>query len=104
MPSHIRRKLVSLVGERPLVKCVLEGKRCEGLWDTGAMVSMVGLDWLKENFPEVNILSVMEFVEGDNLHLCTANNGKVVVEGVAIQSFSIGVPWFRCRLWCRRTR
>ena len=54
------------------------------------MVSMVGLDWLTERYPDVEILSVMEFVEGDQLHLCTANNSKVAVEGIAILAFSIG--------------
>ena len=39
--GKIRRKLVSLVGEKPMVVCALEGEECEALWDTGAMVSMV---------------------------------------------------------------
>ena len=63
--SKLRRKLVSLVGDKPMVVCMLEGENCEALWDTGAMVSMVSREWLRANFPELPILSVMDFLEGD---------------------------------------
>ena len=34
LPYKVRRKLVKLVGSRPLVKFLLNGKHEEGLWDS----------------------------------------------------------------------
>ena len=53
------------------------------------MVSLINFDWFEERFPTKLIQSVYEFLEGDNLHLCAANNTNVEVEGVAILEFSI---------------
>ena len=88
--GRVRRKLVKLVGEKPMVVCSLNGVDMEVLWDTGAMVSMVNRKWLQENHPDLPILSVMEFLEGDELHLCTANNSKIAVEGVVVMAVNIG--------------
>ena len=88
--GKIRRKLVNLVGEKPMVVCALEGEECEALSDTGAMVSMVWKGWLDTNHPDLSVMSVMDFLEGDQLHLCTANNSRVAVEGVVIMSVEVG--------------
>ena len=86
----VKNTLVKLVGEKPIIKCQLKDVDCEALWDTGSMVSLMGLDWFNENFPDEEILSVQDFLEGDNLHLCAANNTIVEVEGVAILNLNIG--------------
>ena len=88
--GHVRRKLVNLIGEKPMVVCSIDGVHTEVLWDTGAMVSMVNGKWLRTNYPDLPIMPVMDFLEGDNLHLCTANNTKVVVEGVVVMAVTIG--------------
>ena len=98
---EIRRRLVSLVGEKPLVSCRLNGKGCDALWDTGAMVSMVCKAWLEIFHPNQEIMSLIDFVEGDDLTLCTANNTKVAVEGIAVMNVEIGnssvpVPFVVC--------
>ena len=86
----LKRKLVSLVGEKPLVNCQLGGKDCEALWDTGAQVSLVNLSWLQNNYPEEKVQSLEEFLEGDSLHLFAANNSKVAIEGVVVLPFQVG--------------
>ena len=73
-----------------MVTCRLNGKACDALWDTGAMVSMVCTEWLLRYHPDLQIMSVMDFVKGDHLHLCTANNTEVAVEGIVILNFEIG--------------
>ena len=90
MKVNMRNRLVRLIGEKPMVNCTLNGEECCGLWDTGSMVSLLNKDWFKEKFPEENVLSVSEFLEGDNLNLCAANNTKVEVEGVAVVAFGFG--------------
>ena len=86
----VQNRLIRLIGEKPLLNCSLNGVTCEALWDTGSMVSLVNIDWVKENVPDELIQSVSEFLEGDNLHLCAANNTNVKVEGVVILKFCIG--------------
>ena len=39
LPRKMKLQLVKLVGDRPLVNICLDGKRIQGLWDTGAMIS-----------------------------------------------------------------
>ena len=90
MKVNMKNRLVRLIGEKPMVNCTLNGEECCGLWDTGSMVSLLNKDWFKETFPEENVLSVSEFLEGDNLNLCAANNTKVEVEGVAVVAFGFG--------------
>ena len=86
----VKDSLVNLVGEKPMLSCTLNGKQSKALWDTGAMVSMVDRAWITETDPECEILSVEEFLKGDNLHLYAANNTKVDIEGVAMVKFGLG--------------
>ena len=87
---RLRNRLVKLVGEKPMLDCSIGGRKCDALWDTGAMVSMVSLQWLKECGLDFDVMSVEEFLEGDKLHLCAANNTNVDVEGIAVLNVGIG--------------
>ena len=86
----LKNSLVRLVGEKPMLKCNLNGKKCDALWDTGAMVSMGDKEWITETDPNCEILTVEQFLEGDNLHLYAANNTKVDIEGIAMVKFGLG--------------
>ena len=86
----LKRKLVSLVGEKPIVNCIIGGKKSEALWDTGAMVSVVNTDWLAEKYPSAEIQSIQQFLEGDSLHLVTANNSPISIRGVVVLDVDIG--------------
>ena len=87
----LKNGLVKLVGEKPMLSCKLNKKECEALcWDTGAMVSLVDSRWLAETDPECEILTIEQFLEGDNLHLSAANNTNVDIEGVAMLTFGLG--------------
>ena len=85
-----KNELIRLVGEKAVVNCVLGGVSESVLWDTGAMVSLVGKEWVESNFPNTDVLAVSDFLEGDDLHLCTANNSEVTVEGVVVLNFGLG--------------
>ena len=45
LPYKMKLRLVKLVGERPLVNIHLNGKKIQGLWDTGAMISLMNKIW-----------------------------------------------------------
>ena len=84
-------KLVKLVGEKPMLRCRLDGKVVEMLWDTGSMISLVGRKWVKRNFPQKKIYSVREFLEEkEELKVTAANSSEVNVDGVILFYFSVG--------------
>ena len=90
IPFKHQKNLVKLIGEKPLVNCYLKEKNLKCLWDTGSMVSLVNKNWLTQNFPSAQILSVENFLElNEKLDLRAANNTKVNVEGVCILKFSL---------------
>ena len=90
VPQH--GKLVRLVGEKAVINCLIGGfVTTKALWDTGAMVSMVDIEWLRSNFPDEKILPISEFLDGDDLHLFTANNSVLAVEGVVVLKFGLGL-------------
>ena len=85
----VKNKLVRLVGEKPVLRCSLNGVACNALWDTGSMVSIISSSWFRNQFPNVKIWKLSEFLEGDSLNLVAANNTPVEVDGVAILEFNI---------------
>ena len=46
---EVKKRLVSLVGERCMVGCKIGTVQADVLWDTGAQVSLISKIWLKEN-------------------------------------------------------
>ena len=54
------------------------------------MVSMVSTRWLETHSPDTKIMTIEEFLEGNNLHLMAANNTNVEIAGVAVLDFRIG--------------
>ena len=86
--AKTQAKLVKLVGEKPMLRCRLDGKIVEVLWDTGSMVSLVGRKWVKENFPQKKIYSVREFLEEkEELKVTAANSSEVEIDGVILLHF-----------------
>ena len=55
--SHLtpaqQNNVIKLVGNRCLVKCLIEDVPVEALWDTGAQVSIASHEWVMKNFPDV---------------------------------------------------
>ena len=87
LPSE-HRKLIRLVGEKCEVNCILNGLVTKGLWDTGAMVSVVSKKWLKKNFPKLKLRDVSELVER-SIDVQTANRKNMPCEGWVELSFRL---------------
>ena len=88
LPRKMKLQLVKLVGDRPLVNICLDGKRIQGLWDTGAMISLINDRFMHDNFPEVSILPITEF-SGENITLTAANKSEIDVKGVVVLDFGV---------------
>ena len=78
-----KKKLLKLVGVKPMLRCLLEGKEFEMLWDTGSMVSLVDRRWIEEHFPEITIHPVSEFME-EELSVRAANATSIQLDGVIV--------------------
>ena len=51
-------KLGNLIGPKPMKNVTLSDTNFEGLWDTGSMISLVNLHWLKTEFNDIQIDSM----------------------------------------------
>ena len=93
----LNQKIISLIGERPVLKATLDGVQRDCLWDTGSMVSMISEPMLLEMFPDKTMYTVNEFIENGygSLNLSAANNTKVPVEGVVLLDFNAGDESFQ---------
>ena len=89
LPYKMKLKLIRLVGQRPVVNIFLDNKGVNGLWDTGAMVSVINNDFLGENFPDVVVRSIEEFVGKKNFNVTVANQGALNIKGIAILKFGV---------------
>ena len=76
LPPRQLHNLVKLVGERCTVKCLMNGYLVEALWDTGAQVSVVSLDFVKGILPDVAIRDVQELVS-TNFQVKAANGSAI---------------------------
>ena len=89
LPLKMKRKLISLVGERPVVKIYLNKKEIKGLWYTGAMVSVINELFLAENFPGVETVPIEDFVGKRDFNVSVANQGSLNIQGIAILRFGV---------------
>ena len=85
-------KLAKLVGNRPVLNYTLNNKLCQGLWDTGSMISLINNKWLSEEFPDTEIHSIDSFIgtQEGQFSLKAANNTDISIIGVSL--FDFGIP------------
>ena len=50
LPYQMKLNLIRLVGERPMVSIYLNDIEVNGLWDTGAMISLINEEHLLQHF------------------------------------------------------
>ena len=70
-----------------MINCFLHKVPVESLWDTGSQISLMGRDFLEENFPGAKMYSVSEFLGDEGLTLTAANQTELSVVGVVVLSF-----------------
>ena len=73
----------------PLVNIFLNNQKIDGLWDTGAMISLMNEEYLSEKFPQAKVLSIAEFTGSDSFELTAANQSSLCVKGVTILTFGV---------------
>ena len=67
LSEHGREKVVGLIGEKCLVKCMANQNPTVMLLDTGAQVSTVSKSYLMKNYPKLTVKPLKEILEnGDH--------------------------------------
>jgi hypothetical protein len=84
----LRRKIMKLVGEKPMLRCRLGEEETEMLWDTGSMISMVDRRWVRRLFPDEVIFPVSAFLDKE-LHVQAANETTIQFDGVVLLDFKL---------------
>lgn len=71
--EHVR--VVRLVGRKSIVKCSLHGKETDPLWDSGAKLSIISHNWVRQNLSDYDVEDIMisELLGMAELDLKTAN-------------------------------
>ena len=88
----LRNRLVKLIGNKPLFECVLGGvSGVMVLWDTGSMISLLNLDWVRTTFPGATLLPTSAFLEEEGeVWFSAANNSEMVMVGCVVLPFTLG--------------
>ena len=50
-----------------MVRCSLDNKEFDMLWDTGSMICLVDRRWLNTHFPDKELITVAEFLEREGV-------------------------------------
>ena len=84
-PSHLtprqRSKLTKLVGRKCIVSCLVQGKKVNALWDTGAQVCVASKCWKEVNLPNEPVRDIIELLGEEDLSLQAANGTKIEYDG-----------------------
>ena len=85
-PCHLTPRqqagLTKLVGRRCVVKCLIQGKEVEALWDTGSQVCVVSRKWQQTHSPLEVLRNVEELLgAGDELNLEAMNGTDIPFDG-----------------------
>ena len=93
--ASLQDRLVKLIGEKPVFNCKLNDIESKVLWDTGSMISLVDVDWVRENTPECELRPISDFLEnGEKVEFKAANNTEVPMVGSIVLEFAMGENCF----------
>ena len=91
---QLQHRLIKLIGEKPLFNCEWNDVESRVLWDTGSMISLVDVNWVKENTPNIELRPISDFIEEEKVEFKAANNTDVVMLGSVVLKFTLGENCF----------
>ena len=88
----LQNKLVQLVGDKPIMDCVIGGIDTEALLDSGSQISALEREWVRENCPSAVMHPISDFLEKEesNVKFTAANNTEVPMIDCVVLKFTIG--------------
>ena len=82
------KQTAALIGRRMEIPCLIKGRRCQVLFDTGAQVSLVSEAWLRKNLYSYEIRPVSELLD-QRLVVCGVGS-EIPYTGYAVLPFQLG--------------
>ena len=94
-----KHKVTRLIGEKCLIKVLLNNKLSPVLLDTGAQVSVISDKYLRNNFPHVDEYPVNELLdELDSLRVQWGNQTDIPFKKYTVVNLCIGEGEDKCHL------
>ena len=63
------------------------------------MISVVDQKWVKNNFPNTELLSIEEFLKDEVLKVQTANQSEIEFDGVMLVNFGLNITFLGTINW-----
>lgn len=90
IPPRYQPQLVSLVGSRCIVDCVMDNRPVRALWDMGAQSSIVNDPWRLNHLPHTIVKHISELLGDETLTVFAANDTPIPYIGWIEVSFRLG--------------
>ena len=88
VPAHLtpgrHSKLTKFIKRRYIVSCLLQAKKVDALWDTGAQVCIILKSWNDTHLPDVPVRDISELLGERELDL-QVSNGTAFLSGSWIE-------------------
>ena len=81
-------QIAKIVGNRCTINCKLNGLFVEALWDTGAQVSIISEQFLRNRFPGMKLRNISELIDCE-LDLTAANGTSIPYTGFVEFTFTL---------------
>ena len=73
LPPRQHSKLTNLVGRTYIVSCLVQGKKVDAPWDTGARACIISKSWKDAYLRDVQVRDISELLGERELELQVAN-------------------------------
>ncbi len=84
-----RAQLLSLVGRKYIITCLIDGVETKALWDTGSQVSLMNEKWRQQQIPHATVRDLAEIVEPDLLNARAVNQTPIPFSGWVEVTFKL---------------
>ena len=89
LPPQRKSQLISLVGNRCIVNCLMDNYPVKVLWDTGAQSSIINDNWRQQYLSHTVVRPISELLEDEKLTVYAANDTLIPYIGWIEVSFRL---------------
>ena len=84
-----KKKLMNLIGDKCTIACVINGRECDALWDTGAQVSLISKRWLDRHMGGEYQIEDLSEVIGRDIKVKGAVGAEIPYAGYVVLNCKI---------------
>lgn len=76
-----RAQLLSLVGKKYIINCLLDGVNTKALWDTGSQMCLINEKWRQQQIPHAIVSDLAEIVDPERFNAHAVNQTPILLSG-----------------------